>query len=141
MFISLFRSFILSYFQLPLPFLTSLRKRDTTIIILKSFFRPLQFRWYKFVGINIANTIFTIKKIFLSFFCFLYHGTKLVEKTKKNSQNLRVQTWYQYRILEKVTLHFHVSDRISKAYPLQSLKIKKGFKDGSGCKKRGIPEI
>ncbi len=27
MFISLFRSFILSYFQLPLPFLTSLRER------------------------------------------------------------------------------------------------------------------
>ena len=29
--------------------------------------------------------------------------------------------------------------RISKTYPLQSLKIKKTFKDGSGYKIRGIP--
>jgi hypothetical protein len=42
-------------------------------------------------------------------------------------------------MLEKGTLYFHDFDRISKACPLQSLKIKKCFKDGSGYKKRGIP--
>jgi len=41
-------------------------------------------------------------------------------------------------MLEKGTLHFHDFDR-SKTYPLQSLRIKKGFKDVSGHKKRGIP--
>ena len=42
-------------------------------------------------------------------------------------------------MLEKGTLHFHDFVRISKTYPLQSLKIKKVFKDGSGYKIRGIP--
>jgi hypothetical protein len=42
-------------------------------------------------------------------------------------------------MLEKGTLHFHDFDGISKAYPLKSLKIKKGFKDGSGYKKWVIP--
>ncbi len=44
-------------------------------------------------------------------------------------------------MLEKGTLHFHdfVRVRVSKTYPLQSLKIKKAFKDCSGYKIRGIP--
>ncbi len=42
-------------------------------------------------------------------------------------------------MLEKGTLHFHDFVGISKTYPLQSLKIKKVFKDGSGYKIRGIP--
>jgi hypothetical protein len=42
-------------------------------------------------------------------------------------------------MLEKGTFHFHDFVRISKTYPLQSLKIKKAFKDGSGYKIRGIP--
>ena len=42
-------------------------------------------------------------------------------------------------MLEKGNLYFHDFDRTSKTYPLQSLKIKKGFKDGSGYKKRDIP--
>jgi hypothetical protein len=44
-------------------------------------------------------------------------------------------------MLEKGTLHFHDFVRISKTYPLQSLKIKKVFKDGSGYKIRGIRDI
>jgi hypothetical protein len=42
-------------------------------------------------------------------------------------------------MLEKGTIHFHDFGRNSKTYPLQIQKIKKGFKDGSGYKKRGIP--
>ncbi len=44
-------------------------------------------------------------------------------------------------MLEKGTLHFHDFVRISKTYPLQSLKIKKAFKDGSGYKIGGIPVV
>jgi hypothetical protein len=44
-------------------------------------------------------------------------------------------------MLEKGTLHFHDFVHISKTYPLQSLKIKKVFKDYSGYKTRGIPVI
>ena len=42
-------------------------------------------------------------------------------------------------MLEKGTLQFHDFVRISKTYPLQSLKKKEVFKDGSGYKIRGIP--
>jgi len=42
-------------------------------------------------------------------------------------------------MLEKGTLHFHDFVRISKTCPLQSLKVKKVFKDGSGYKIRRIP--
>jgi hypothetical protein len=63
----------------------------------------------------------------------------LLKKHKKKLKKVRIETGYRYGMLEKGTLHFHDFDHISKTYPLQSLIIKKCFKDGSGYKKRGIP--
>jgi hypothetical protein len=44
-------------------------------------------------------------------------------------------------MLKKGTLHFYDFDRISKTYPLQSLKKLKAFKVGTWYKKRGIPVL
>jgi hypothetical protein len=81
------------------------------------------------VGINKANTsvrIISKKKFISKVFGLLYHGTKLVKKTQK-----KITT--KVRIIDLVPVpnarkryhpHFHDFDRISKTYPLQSLKIK-----------------
>ena len=83
--------------------------------------------------------VYSINNIYLSFLAFCTIVQNLLKILKKNPQKLEFQTWYRYRMLEKGTLHFHDFDRISKTYPQQSLKIKKGFKDVSGQYIRGIP--